>query len=53
MNTHGYYEGWTEHKVIVTPSWHGFNIRVTGKDKNQIKEYITETFHYVLNEEFK
>lgn len=47
MNEHGYYDGWTEHEVIVTPvlSISGISVRVTGKDKNNIKEYIHDTFY--------
>ena len=45
MNDGGMYDGWTEHKVIVTPSLEfGFNLRVTGKDRNGIKDYIAEMF---------
>lgn len=52
MNEHGFYDGMTEHKVIVTPSWHSFDIKVTGRDRNQIKEYIADCFYSVLNEEY-
>lgn len=49
MHESGMYDGWTEHKVIVTPSFiGGFNIRVTGKNRNDIKEYIAESFHNAL-----
>jgi len=49
----GYYNGWTNHQVIVTPSLtHGFNLRITGKDKNDIKCYIAETFHQILSESY-
>ena len=52
MNENGYYEGWTEHKVIVTPSLvFGFTLRVTGRDKRDIKDYIAECFHQCLNAE--
>ena len=52
MTEHGYYDGWTGHNVIVTPSLaHGFNLRVTGRDRNEIKEYIEETFQYALDTE--
>ncbi len=46
MDENGGYNGWTEHKVLVTPSLiFGFNIRVTGKNQNDIKDYIAQTFH--------
>lgn len=50
MDENGYYTKWTDHNVIVTPSLaHGFKLKVTGRDYNQIKEYIADTFHYALN----
>jgi hypothetical protein len=50
MTEHGYYNGWTEHSVIVTPSLaHGFNLRVTGRDRNDIKDYIEELFQEFLS----
>ena len=49
MDEQGGYDGWTEHFVKITPSFHGFNIRVTGRDRNEIKEYIGDTFNYALN----
>ena len=53
MNEVGYYDGWTSHKVIVTPSLiSGFYIRITGRDKNGIKEYLAELFYQVLDQEF-
>lgn len=52
MNEGGYYDGWTDHNVIVTPSLaFGFNLRITGRDRNEIKDYIAETFRYVLDAE--
>lgn len=45
MDENGYYCGWSEHKVIVTPDLlFGFNIRVTGKNVRDIKDYIAEMF---------
>lgn len=45
MNDGGVYDGWTDHKVIVTASLvHDYDIRVTGRDRNGIKDFIGETF---------
>jgi hypothetical protein len=53
MNDVGYYDGWTEHKIIVTPSLaHGFNLRVTGRNRNDIKEYLADEYHYWLSQEY-
>jgi hypothetical protein len=51
MDEHGFYDGWTEHQIIVSPSFIGrFSIRVTGRDRNGIKEYLSETYHYTLDQ---
>lgn len=52
MNENGMYDGWTEHKAIVSPSLaHGFELKITGRDRNQIKEYLHETLHFCLSKE--
>jgi len=52
MNGIGYYDGWTSHKVIITPSLQcGFNLRITGKNKNDVKEYMYDVFNSILNKE--
>lgn len=49
MDENGFYDGWTDHKVIVTPNLlTGFSLRVTGRDRNQIKDYIGDCFHTAL-----
>lgn len=48
MNKNGMYDGWTEHQVIVTPSFDGFSLRITGKDKNDFKEYAHDVFYNAL-----
>lgn len=48
MDEHGGYCGWTDHKIIVTPDFDGINIKVTGNNRNQIKEYIADTFYHCL-----
>ena len=52
MNEAGFYDGWTEHKVIVTPSLGSdYYMKVTGKDRNQVKDYIGDRFYHALDEE--
>lgn len=48
MNEAGFYSGWTDHEVIVTATFDGLDIRVTGRNRNGIKEYLAETFGYAL-----
>jgi hypothetical protein len=50
MDENGYYAGWGEYRVIVSADLaFGFKIRVTGRDRNMIKDYIADTFHYVMS----
>lgn len=51
MDDGGGYCGWTEHVVTITPSFSGFNMRISGRNRNDIKEYIGEMFHDALNTE--
>jgi hypothetical protein len=52
MNETCYYDGWTDHAVIVTPSLaHGFELRITGRNRNQIKDYLADTFDIALKQE--
>lgn len=54
MDENGYYDGWTEHKIVVTPSLvHGLNIRITGPNRNDIKEYLAEAFRDALTSTFE
>lgn len=52
MNDDGYYDGWTDHRVTVTPdlAW-GFELKITGEDRNDIKNYILECFDEALSSE--
>lgn len=51
MDDHGYYTRWTEHTVTVTPSFFGLDIKVSGRNHRDIKDYIAECFDHVLNEQ--
>ena len=47
---HGSYDGWTHHTAVVTPSFDGINLRITGVNRNGIKQYLHDLFHFALNE---
>ena len=52
MNENGYYDGWTEHKIILRPSLaFGYNMHITGLDKNEIKDYLTDVFASYFDKE--
>lgn len=49
MDDNGGYDGWTSHQVIVTPSLQfGFSLKITGRDRNQIKEYLADIYNAAL-----
>ena len=50
MSQHGYYTRWTEHKITVTPTFSGFDIKVWGRDFYDIKEFIASCFDNILGE---
>jgi hypothetical protein len=51
MDENGSYDGWTEHVVRVSPSFHGVHMTVSGRNRNGIKDYIYESFDIALNTE--
>ena len=52
MNDGGFYDGWTEHHVICTPSLaHDFSLKISGRNRNDIKEHIHEVFSIALQSE--
>ena len=54
MDENGMYDGWSEHTIIVRPSMiHGITMRITGRDRNDTKEYLYEVYDTVLRETFE
>lgn len=51
MNEHGYYDGWTEHKVTVRPCFSGIDITISGRNRNEIKDYLADCYYLSLTEE--
>ena len=50
MDEHGGYDGWTEHQIIVTPDLvFGFDLRITGRNRNEIKDYLGELYYHWLS----
>ena len=50
MNDAGMYDGWTEHTAVVTPTFSGVDVRITGRDRNGIKDYLAELLRDALTE---
>lgn len=52
MDTHGVYDGWTGHDIIVKGDLlMGFTMRITGRNRNDIKDQIAMDFGHALNQE--
>lgn len=51
MNDGGMYDGWTDHTVTVRPAFTGLDIKVSGRNRNDIKDYIGDAFAEILNQE--
>ena len=53
MNENGFYEDWTDHVLTITPGFQGISMRISGRDRNDIKDYLYEVFESALSEEIK
>lgn len=51
MDECGMYDGWTSHTVTVTPAFDGINLRISGRNRNMIKEYLHELLHDAFMQE--
>ena len=40
----GYYDGWTHHKIILTPTFGRYDMHITGRNKNLCKDYFYDLF---------
>jgi len=53
MDENGYYCGWSRFIVVCKPEFDGIDIKITGKDKYFVKDYLYDLFDTVLNEEIE
>ena len=45
LNDAGYYDGWGEYKLIIKPKLsNDFDLRIVGKDRSFIKDYLYDLF---------
>lgn len=45
MDECGYYSGWQDYKVIVTPEFGYFHVKVQGSNKQGLKYYVRDVFY--------
>lgn len=48
MDEYGSYDGWSEHVVTVRPAFDGIDIAISGRNRNDIKDYLRDTFYQSL-----
>ena len=47
----GMYDGWTEHRIVVRPSFiGGIDLAIGGRDRNGVKDYLYDIFVQTLLE---
>lgn len=50
MNDGGYYDGWTHHRITIRPEFGGLAITISGRNRNDIKDYLHEVYSCALYE---
>jgi hypothetical protein len=51
MDEHGFYDGWTDHRITIRPSLvNDFDVSVSGQNRNDIKYHLAEVFDYALSQ---
>jgi hypothetical protein len=53
MDENGFYCGWSEFKIICKPEFDSISLRITGKDKYYVKDYLYDLFHNCLEQEIE
>lgn len=52
MDDGGCYDGWTDHAITIVPTFDGFDMKISGRNRNDIKKYIGDVFHETLDREW-
>jgi hypothetical protein len=50
MNDGGYYDGWTDHTITIRPTFRGIDITISGRNRNEIKDYLHDVYHTALTD---
>lgn len=51
MDEFGGYCGWSEFKIICKPEFDGISLKIIGKDKYYVKDYLYDLFYEILQKE--
>ena len=52
MDQNGYYCGWGEYSAVIRPAFHGIDVTIKGRNRNDIKDYLYQTYEYALTREY-
>ena len=51
MNENGMYDGWEDYELTLRPDFvNGFLMKITGKNRDDVKDYFYDTFDYALRQ---
>lgn len=54
MDENGFYDDWTYHKVTIRPCLQfGFTMKIDGRNRNEIKDYLADLFDDCLRSKFR
>jgi len=49
MNENGFYDGWTDHEIMITSDFvYVLDIKISGKNRNNIKDHLHDLFYNAL-----
>jgi len=48
MDEHGYYDGWSDHELIITPVFGDKDLRLTGRRLGNIKDHLYQMFDTIF-----
>jgi hypothetical protein len=48
LNEGGFYDGWTNHILTITPKFGGYDLKISGPNKNHIKDYLYDVFYSIF-----
>lgn len=48
MDEDGFYTEWTHHRATIRATFGGIDVTVSGQDRNEVKEYLADTFREYL-----
>lgn len=52
MDQNGMYAGWGDYSAVIRPAFHGIDVTIRGRNRNDIKEYLHQTYEYALTREY-